>query len=154
MNTPMETSRARRTAGFSLVELMVVIVILGILGTAVTVAFFPQIFKAQRGVAEDMIRSLDQAVKMYALDNNNRKPNSLEDLVEPTPESETGYLESNSVPLDPWGNPFTYRPPSSPTGDDYDIISFGEDGYEGGDGKGEDITLYNLRNQNQDGGYR
>ncbi len=150
MNEPLQKPRRRAHAGFSLIELLVVIVILGILGTVAGVAIFPNIFKARATKAREMILELDKAIKMYALDNTSRKPGSLDELVEPTETSETGYLESNQVPFDPWGNPFEYRAPSSPTGDDYDIICLGEDGVEGGDGKGRDITLYDIKNPQED----
>ncbi|MEQ8767275.1 MAG: type II secretion system protein GspG [Planctomycetota bacterium] len=105
----------------------------------------------RRGSAEeralDCLRSLDQAVQMYALDHGGEKPNKLEELVEPTAESETGYLQSNTVPLDPWGNPFIYRPPTEPTGDDYEIISLGNDGAVGGSGHAADIKLSELRDR-------
>lgn len=150
MNQPVQHPRRKATAGFSLIELLVVIVILGILGTVAGVAIFPNIFKARATKAREMILELDKAIKIYALDHVSRKPQTLEELVEPTETSETGYLESNQVPLDPWGNPFEYRPPSTPTADDYDIISYGEDGVEGGEGKGEDITLYKIKNPEED----
>lgn len=152
MNQPVQNPNPRRraTAGFSLIELLVVIVILGILGTVAGVAIFPNIFKAREQKAKEMILELDKAIKMYGLANTSRKPDSLEELVEPTDISDSGYLDTNQVPLDPWGNPFEYRPPTSPTGDDYDIISYGEDGVEGGDGKNRDITLYDMKNPTDD----
>ncbi|MEQ8766504.1 MAG: type II secretion system protein GspG [Planctomycetota bacterium] len=99
----------------------------------------------RRRQTENMILTLDMAVKMHALDNNNRKPETLQDLVKPNEWSETGYLEAEEIPLDAWGNPFVYRPSSSPTGDDYDIISFGADGREGGEDDNADIRLSELR---------
>jgi len=144
MNLKHATRRSEQ--GFSLVELMVVIVILGILGTTVTVAFFPQIFKASRQKAIDTMLTLDQAIKMYSTDNQGRKPDTIEQLIEPNEISEKPYLDSTTIPLDPWGGEFQYQPPTSPFADDYDIVCYGADGVPGGDGQGLDLRLSEIKN--------
>ncbi len=114
-----------------------------------TTALAPKTAPARREQAVSTILHLEIAIKMYSLDNVGRRPDALEQLIEPTEVSETGYLEQSGIPLDPWGNPYLYRVSSHPTADDYDIISYGEDGVEGGTGAAEDITLSALREQRQ-----
>jgi len=143
----MDAMASRRDRGFSLVELMVVIVILGILGTTVTIAFFPQIFKAKRQKAIETILTLDHAIQLYAADKHGTLPRALEELTETSEVSRHPYLDADGVPADPWGGQFDYEPPSSPNGEDYDILCLGADGAPGGDGQGEDIRLSDVRNR-------
>lgn len=91
--------------------------------------------------------ALDEAIQLYARDPWGRKPRAIEDLVEPTCSLPLGasYLEADRIPLDPWGRPFEYRPPSTPTGDDYDILSYGKDGVEGGEDPARDVSLAEIR---------
>lgn len=119
----------------------------GSLGAMVAVGqVLDQLARDPITAAKHMILVLDKAVKIYALDHTSRKPRSLDELVEPNDISETGYLDTETIPLDPWGNPFQYLPPSTPTGDDFDIISYGADGVEGGSGPNEDIKLSDIKN--------
>ncbi len=136
-------------AGFTLIELMVVLVILGIL--AVTIA--PQVLdrpaKARRVKARMMIETLGTALDLYKIDMGTYPTTSqgLEALVS-KPEStsdnwrEGGYLKKGKIPKDPWGNEFIYLSPG--LHGPYDIVSYGADGVSGGEGVNADIKSWEL----------
>ena len=134
---------ARR--GFSLIELLVVLVILALLAGLVVPRFLEQTKRGQRSTAETQISSFRTAIEVYMVDHKGQTPKELEDLLTP---SSTGsgdmwkgpYLKDvTSVPLDPWGNPYEYIVPG-PAGQDYEIRSLGADGREGGTGDAADIS--------------
>ena len=140
MNTNLKIRPAqRRSAGFSLAELMVVIVILGLLAT-LAVQNVPAILRrAFGGTVKANITTISQAVDNYIVLNNGRHPNSLEDLVTPDDNGET-ILRGSKVPADPWGNEFMYEPPMAGTRG-YRVFTYGKDGVPGG--KGEDLDIDN-----------
>ncbi len=130
--------------GFTLIELMVVIVILGLLATIVALTVLPQQDKAMVGKAKADVALLEQAVEMYKL-NNLTYPTSgdgLQALVTP-PSSLTqpgryqpgGYIKK--LPNDPWGKPYLYANPGRRGA--IDIYSLGADGAEGGEGDNADV---------------
>jgi general secretion pathway protein G len=133
--------------GFTLIELMVVIVILGILAGLIVPRIMGRPEEARQAKARIQIESLETALKLYKLDNGSypSTEQGLQALVEP-PEvgnlpgrwREGGYLEKGKVPKDPWDNEYVYLCPGAH--DDYDIISYGADGEPGGEGKNRDIT--------------
>lgn len=133
--------------GFTLIEVMVVIVILGILAGWIAPKLLGRTDDARRVKAEMDIASFNTALKLYRLDMG-RYPNTeegLEALVR-RPDAgadrwrEGGYLESRRVPLDPWGNAYIYLSPG--IHEEYDILSYGADGVAGGDGANADITSW------------
>ncbi len=133
--------------GFTLIELMVVIIILGVLATFIVPRFMEEPEKAKVAKAKIEIESLSSAIKMFKLDNGfyPSTEQGLKALVEkptvgriPTHWREGGYLEKKAVPKDPWGNEYLYLSPS-PRGD-FEIISYGADGREGGEGYDADIS--------------
>jgi general secretion pathway protein G len=133
-----------RQTGFTLMELLVVVVIIGILATFVAPRFFSQPEKARRTTATLQIKSLGEALEMYKLDNRvyPTTDQSLKALVE-KPETaanwqEGGYLKS--VPKDPWGNDYVYLSPGVKGG--FDLMSYGADGKKGGTGDDADITSW------------
>ena len=139
----------RRRAGFTLVELMVVIVIIGLLATVVAINVLPAQGKAMVGKAKADISTLEQAVETYRLDNltfpDDRQ--GLQALVTPPqglaqPERyrEGGYVRR--LPKDPWGKDYQYRRPST-HGGQFDVFSWGADGKAGGEG--EDAVLGNWQ---------
>ncbi len=129
-------------AGFSLAELMVVIVILGLLATVVVPNVWSKFMKSQRQIAKTNINSLATALKEYRIDNR-AWPETLDALVEPD-ENGHRYLEMTAIPKDPWNNEFFYEAPR--TGGDPIIISYGDDGQPGGDGDARDITYADMLN--------
>ena len=106
----------RRRSGFTLIEIMVVVVILGLLAALVVPRIGPQVAEAQRTAAQTQIRSLEDALEMYRLHNGfyPSTQQGLDALVKapttsPVPKryAEGGYIKK--VPDDPWGNPYIYR---------------------------------------------
>jgi general secretion pathway protein G len=140
-------------AGFTLIELMVVIIILGLLAAIVMPRVVGQTDKARYEQAKVQMRILEDALKRYKLDNG-RFPTTeqgLEALVRkptigvlPRNWQEGGYLDKPEIPLDPWGNPYIYISPGQ-HGPDYDLKSLGADGLEGGEGFDADIESWRVQ---------
>jgi len=138
--------------GFTLLELMIVIVILGILATFLVPKIMEKPDEARVVKAKSDIKTLELALKMYKLDNG-MYPTTEQGLkalikkpdIPPIPKNwrEGGYLDTSTVPVDPWGNPYIYRSPGD-EGRDYEIISLGADGKEGGTGVNADIKSWEL----------
>lgn len=138
-------------SGFTLIEIMVVLVILGILVGFVGVRIMGKPEEARRTKARVQIDSLETALKMYKLDNGAypTTEQGLQALVEaptvgqlPKAYKEGGYLEKGKVPKDPWDNDYIYLSPG--LHGDFDLISYGSDGEPGGEGKDEDINNWEL----------
>lgn len=139
-------ARNSRKAGFSLAELMVVIVILGLLVSVVAPNVFGYLFKGQEASVRTNLIALSNAIDAYSLSNGSA-PDSLDMLVEPD-ESGVKYLQRKTIPMDPWGNEYVYEPPSG--GEEYRLYSMGEDGSVGGEGKARDLTLDWARNDEEE----
>jgi general secretion pathway protein G len=118
--------------GFTLVELMVVIVIIGLLATVVIINVLPATDKAAITKARADVATLEQGVEMYRL-NKLRYPSGSEGLQAVTSQ---GYVKR--LPKDPWGNAYHYAQPGK-DGRQFDIYSYGADGREGGEGQDADI---------------
>ena len=131
-------------AGFSLAELMVVIVILGLLATVVVPKVVDKLAKGQVGVAKTSIITIAVAVTEYAINNAGRYPDSLDVLVEPD-ENGKSYLDLTTVPTDPWGNPFEYQPPVGI--EPFRVICYGKDGVPGGEGDDRDFDNVMIKNK-------
>jgi general secretion pathway protein G len=126
--------------GFTLVEIMIVVVILGLLVGLVGPRVFERFKKAERHTAKAQIEMLGTAVDTFRLDMR-RYPKELEELVKPPSDSknwEGPYLKKD-LPTDPWDHPYIYKCPGD-EGRDYDILSYGADGQPGGDGENADIN--------------
>lgn len=137
--------------GFTLIELMVVIVILGILATLIVPRLMERPGQAKQVKAQIQIKSFETALKLYRLDNGDypSTEQGLQALVEapttgtiPKKYPENGYLEKGKVPKDPWGNDYVYLSPG--IRDKFDIISYGADGVEGGEGENMDINSWEI----------
>ena len=145
----MEKRRfAPAVAGFTLIELMVVIVILGILATLVMPRILDRPEQARREAAKAQISILQSALALFKLDTG-RFPTTSEGLQALVSDPGArgwrrgGYLEQTQVPRDPWGNPYVYLSPGR-EGRDYDLLSYGRDGEPGGEGDNADIMSWRL----------
>jgi len=137
--------------GFTLIELMVVIVILGILVSFIAPRLMGRPDEAKQVKARVQIESLETAIKLYKLDNGiyPTTEQGLQALIE-QPQTGTlpkkwrkgGYLEKGKVPKDPWGNEFIYLSPGAHG--DYDIIAYGADGVPGGEEFDKDISSWEI----------
>jgi general secretion pathway protein G len=137
--------------GFTLIEIMVVIVIMGILVSVVAINIMGRPDEARQLKAKMDIQTLETALKLYRLDNG-RYPTTeqgLQALVEPPSVGQLasnwrqgGYLEKGKVPKDPWGNEYIYFSPG--VHGDFDIMCYGDDGEQGGEDKDGDINNWEL----------
>jgi len=147
----MEQMSKSNNRGFTLIELMVVIIILGILAMWVAPKIMSRPGEARQVKALLDIQNLETALKLYKLDNGiyPTTEQGLQALVE-KPETGTipkkwkagGYLEKGKVPKDPWGNDFIYLSPGLKG--DLDIISYGIDGVPGGEEENKDINNWEI----------
>ncbi len=146
-----ERNLRHREAGFTLIELMVVIVILGLLAGLILPRFIGESDKAKQQTARTQIAILETALKMYKLDNGSypTTEQGLKALVEPPTAGNLpknwrkgGYLEKGKVPKDPWKNEFVYVCPGSHG--DFDITSLGADGEAGGEDFDKDINSWDV----------
>ncbi|MBU4426675.1 MAG: type II secretion system major pseudopilin GspG [Desulfobacterales bacterium] len=137
--------------GFTLIELMVVIVILGILAGLIIPRIMGRPEEARRMKARVQIESIETALKLYKLDNGSypSTEQGLQALVEapsvgqlPRAWRDGGYLEKGRVPKDPWDNEFIYLSPGANS--DFDLISYGADGEPGGEGNDKDVNNWEL----------
>lgn len=127
--------RPKTRNGFTLVELMVVLVIIGLLATVVMINVLPSQDKAMTTKAKADIATLSQAMEMYRLDTM-RYPASLDALRQPRPGGGSSFVRS--LPQDPWGRPYQMTVPGR-DGAPFDIFSLGADGAPGGDGENQDL---------------
>ena len=135
--------------GFTLIEIMVVVVILGVLAAIVVPRIMDKPDEARAAKAKQDIRALESAIELYKLDNFNypSTQQGLDALTtkpagEPQPKNykQGGYIKQ--LPKDPWGNPYQYLSPG--THGDVDIFTFGADNQPGGTGTASDIGNWNL----------
>lgn len=141
-NVLRPTARHAPGQGFTLLELLIVIVIIGLLAAYVGPRYFAQLGKSERTIAKAQIESLEKALDTYRLDLG-RYPSTEEGLTalitKPTnmPQWNGPYLKKN-LPLDPWGHPYQYRSPGPHS--DIELLSFGKDGQPGGTDENADIS--------------
>lgn len=143
--------KSNHISGFTLIELMVVIVILGILAGLIVPRIMDRPDEAKQMKARMQIESLETALKLYKLDTGSypTTEQGLQALVEPpqtgnAPDNwkKGGYLEKGRVPVDPWGNEFVYLSPGIQN--EYDIVSYGADGVPEGEGANRDINSWEI----------
>ena len=132
---------ARRRNGFSLIELMVVITIIGLLTSIVGVNVWKHMKRANVESTKTQMKAIEGAVNTFRLAHK-RLPETLDELV-----GEDGDLDSDTVPQDAWGNEFQYEPQGSK---DYILVSLGADGVEGGEDEDADIDRESLRRRDDE----
>ena len=131
-------NRNFQSHGFTLIELMVVMVIIGLLAALVVPKFFGHVDKALQRDTQAQIELLGQALDLYRLEKH-KYPDSDEGL-----QAIRTYLKKD-VPKDPWGNDYVYRSPGQHG--DYDLLSYGADNAEGGEDNNMDIVSWkNIEN--------
>jgi general secretion pathway protein G len=124
--------------GFTLIELMIVIVILGLLASLVAPEMFSKVGSTQKKVAATQMLSFDTALEIYRLDVGDY-PDNLGELRNSQKPGWDGPYFKKKIPLDPWNNAYQYRNPGD-NGQGFYLASYGKDGQLGGDGDDEDIV--------------
>ncbi|HTY50176.1 MAG TPA: type II secretion system major pseudopilin GspG [Steroidobacteraceae bacterium] len=140
----------RPQAGFTLVEIMVVVIIIGLLAAVIVPSVMGRVADARIAKAHDDIRAISTALTLYRLDNFKypTTDQGLKALVEqPADPTIThwragGYIQDGSL-KDPWGNDYQYVFPGT-HGKDYDLFTYGADGQEGGEGEDADIGNWDV----------
>ncbi|MCF6225646.1 MAG: type II secretion system major pseudopilin GspG [Xanthomonadales bacterium] len=125
--------------GFSLIEILVVLVLIGLLAGFLVPNITSKFGAGQQKAAMGQVERLKQSVEEYNFLWNNRYPESLNDLIKPLPGQKEGMVKS-SLLKDPWGRPYQYEYPGQHG--EYDIYSYGADGQPGGEGKNADINSW------------
>ncbi len=139
----MNTSRQTRHRGFTLLELLVVMVIIGLLAAYVGPRYFAQLGKSERGTAKAQIEAFGRALDAYRLDTG-RYPTTAQGLAalvtRPADEPKwNGPYLQKAPPPDPWGQAYVYRQPG--TGEaEFDLMALGKDGRAGGEGEDADLS--------------
>jgi general secretion pathway protein G len=135
---------ARAARGFTLLELLVVMVIIGLLAGYVGPKLFAQIGKSETKVTRAQINALQKALDQYRIDIGrypDTEPGLAALVVKPVDEPRwSGPYLAKAVPPDPWGRPYHYSSPGQHG--DYDLLSYGRDGQAGGDGDDVDVTSW------------
>jgi general secretion pathway protein G len=141
-----ECARSRR--GFTLIEIMAVVLIIGLLSSIVGIAIFQQVDKGRVTATRAQLASLEGVLELYRMDNAHfpTTEQGLEALVhqpssEPKPRNYPpgGYLKGGRLPLDPWGEPYHYESPGQHNEHFFDLWSYGANGQPGGEGVDADI---------------
>jgi general secretion pathway protein G len=146
----------RRNEGFTLIEIMAVVIIIGLLTGIVGTAIFSRVDQGKVTTAKAQISNLESVLELYRMDNG-RFPTTeqgLEALVrepagEPAPRNYPpgGYLRGGQLPIDPWGEPYHYESPGQHNQHSFDLWSHGSDGSAGGEGTDSDIGNWADREQ-------
>jgi general secretion pathway protein G len=139
--------RARN--GFTLVEILVVIIVISLLATLVAPNVFRHVGRAKDTTARAQVELLSAAVEAYRLDND-RFPTTEQGLaalrtlptLEPRPRAWRGPYLRREVPVDPWGRPYLYRSPGTVNREGYDLLTLGRDGLEGGEDEDADVLSW------------
>jgi general secretion pathway protein G len=140
-----DRSYLKGRGGFTLIELMVVMIILGLLAALVAPRVFNKLGKANTNAAYAQVELFGTALDSFRLDVGRYPTTSegLEALIKPISGDEGWngpYLKKTEIPLDPWHNPYHYESPGNHG--DYDLYSYGKDNSEGGDGESSDVVSW------------
>jgi general secretion pathway protein G len=137
--------RTHANAGFTLIEIMAVVLIIGLLSTIVGVSIFAQVDKGRVTSASVQISNLESVLELYRMDNAHypTSEQGLDALIHEADGAKNfppgGYLQKRRLPDDPWGNQYEYEQPGQNNTHSFDLWSFGADGKPGGDGVDADI---------------
>ena len=138
-----------RRAGFTLVEILVVIIVIAMLATLVAPSVFQHVDEAKASTAKAQIEMLSAALDAYRLDND-RYPTTDQGLAalraaptaSPAPRRWRGPYLRRELPVDPWGKPYVFRSPGTVNPESFDLLTLGRDGREGGQGEDADVTSW------------
>ncbi|OGH58988.1 MAG: type II secretion system protein GspG [Candidatus Lindowbacteria bacterium RIFCSPLOWO2_12_FULL_62_27] len=142
----------KRQRGFTLVEMLVVIIIIGVLAALVAPQLFQRTGQAKTAAARSQVEMLGTALEAYRLDNSYfpssqqgldalyRKPSS-----PPVPTNWRGPYVKKPVPKDPWARPYRYLSPGKSSPESYDLFSLGRDGKDGGTGEDGDVKSWETQ---------
>ncbi len=147
---PSKASRRRTSvAGFTLIEILVVIVVIAILATLVAPNVFQHVGTAKATTAKSQIEMISSALDAYRLDTG-AYPNTAQGLqalqelpTVDTPTNWRGPYLRKAVPLDPWGRPYVFVSPGEVNTKGFDLLSYGADGKLGGEGEDADVVSWN-----------
>jgi general secretion pathway protein G len=142
----------RRSAGFTLIEILVVILVISVLASLVGPLVFRNVGDAKTEAARAQIELLGMALDAYRLDNG-QYPTTEQGLAalwtqptaSPVPTRWRGPYTRKSIPPDPWDRPYTYHSPGIEMATSYDLVSLGRDGLPGGDGEDADVKSWEAR---------
>lgn len=135
----------RNVSGFTLIEIMIVVAIIGLLMGLVAWQGPEIIHESRVNTTRAYIRTLQTAVEMYNM-NKGKYPQSLNDLASKSGSGGVKYLKN--INKDPWKNEYVYKVPGL-HGEEFSIISYGADGMEGGDGKAADIASWDIEEEDK-----
>jgi general secretion pathway protein G len=144
----MHTRKAAGRGGFTLVEILVVIIVIAVLATLVAPNVFRHVGRAKDSTARAQMEMIASALEAYRLDNDAypTTEQGLRALVKraesaPAPRDWRGPYLKRDVPADPWGAPYVYRSPARDDPNGYDLLTLGRDGREGGEGENADLSI-------------
>ncbi len=140
----------RRPNGFTLIEILVVILVLSVLAAMVAPNVFQHVGSSRESAARSQLELMGSALDAYRLDADSY-PSTEQGLQalrrvpggEPQPRNWRGPYLKKDIPLDPWGNAYVYRSPGADPQNQYELMTYGKDGKEGGTGENGDIRSWN-----------
>jgi general secretion pathway protein G len=131
------TRSARR--GLTLIEIMVVIALLGVLGTVIAVNLTDALDDNSADAARLQMKQIGSGLQMYALKNKGKYPSTSDGL-----DAARRFFAGKKIPTDPWGNDYKYFAPGTHSDAKYELVSMGSDGKDGGDEHAADIKSWEL----------